>query len=192
MDQETGRKTEDQEQAQPAQETPPKRAKGHVFAPFHDEILRTVVAPKIAAAVEMAGPDLMSRAQLLQVFNETNECSVAASTFAEWCDTLGVSFERRLVVEIPGFRRETAKPGIARLLLESQQVVVPEGNDKVNVSNADRLRREAEDDEFDFEFDGPEGPASAQQPRVYQPHEIPGEDKSILPGGTILAPVSQV
>lgn len=75
----------------------------HPFTAFEDQILRQIIAPKISDIV--SGTEIESRTSLLAIFNETHGTKVTMATFGEWCEKLGITFERKVVVSIPGYRQ---------------------------------------------------------------------------------------
>jgi len=71
---------------------------------FEQEILESVIAPKIAEIVRCCGENIESRSSLLLLFNENNGTNITMATFSEWCEKLNIKFERKVVVSIPGYR----------------------------------------------------------------------------------------
>jgi len=71
---------------------------------FEQEILESVIAPKIAEIVRCCGENIESRSSLLLLFNENNATNITMATFSEWCEKLNIKFERKVVVSIPGYR----------------------------------------------------------------------------------------
>tara|TARA_Y100001938_G_C8060236_1_gene416792 strand:- start:913 stop:1293 length:381 start_codon:yes stop_codon:yes gene_type:complete len=69
------------------------------FAPFKQEILSTVILPKIMFLLE-AG-EIKSKGDLLMRFKETYESGVSMTTFDEWLSDLGITFERVTKVNLP-------------------------------------------------------------------------------------------
>ena len=69
------------------------------FAPFKQEILSTVILPKIMFLLE-AG-ETKSKGDLLMRFKETYESGVSMTTFDEWLSDLGITFERVTKVNLP-------------------------------------------------------------------------------------------
>lgn len=67
------------------------------------ECLRLVVAPRIAETVK-ANPEVENRMQLHRAFCELHGVRPSYSTFSGWCEDLGISFKRRIEVNIPGWR----------------------------------------------------------------------------------------
>ena len=76
----------------------------HPFMQFEQEILESVIAPKIAEIVSCCGENIESRSSLLLLFNENNGTNITMATFSEWCEKLNIKFERKVVVSIPGYR----------------------------------------------------------------------------------------
>ena len=68
------------------------------------ETLRLVIAPRIAALVFKAGGDIETRSDLHKRFCEEHELRVSYSTFSSWCEDLGISFKKRIEVNIPGWK----------------------------------------------------------------------------------------
>jgi hypothetical protein len=71
---------------------------------FEQEILESVIAPKIAEIVRRCGENIESRSSLLLLFNENHGTNITMATFSEWCEKLNIKFERKVVVSIPGYR----------------------------------------------------------------------------------------
>jgi len=82
----------------------PVPVRKHPFAPFHEEILAKVIAPRIAETVAQGGGSVTNRAELHRKFNEQHGTTVSYSTFSDWCEELDIKFETRIHVEIPGYR----------------------------------------------------------------------------------------
>jgi len=78
-------------------------SRSHPFVAFEEQILRQIIAPKISDIVD-GTPDIESRTKLLSIFNTTYSSHVTMATFGEWCDKLGITFEKRVVVNIPGYK----------------------------------------------------------------------------------------
>lgn len=76
----------------------------HPFMQFEQEILESVIAPKIAEIVRRCGENIESRSSLLLLFNENHATNITMATFSEWCEKLNIKFERKVVVSIPGYR----------------------------------------------------------------------------------------
>jgi hypothetical protein len=68
------------------------------------EVLRKVIAPKIATIVTQHGNDIENRQQLHRKFCEDYEVKPSYSTFSGWCEDLGISFKKKIEVHIPGWR----------------------------------------------------------------------------------------
>ena len=68
------------------------------------EVLRKVIAPKIATIVTQHGNDIENRQQLHRKFCEDYGVKPSYSTFSGWCEDLGISFKKRIEVHIPGWR----------------------------------------------------------------------------------------
>ena len=73
------------------------------FSNFQAEILEKVIQPKIAKIVA-EHDDITSRSSLLNIFNNEHNCNISMAVFAEWCEQIGITFEKRMVVNIPGYR----------------------------------------------------------------------------------------
>jgi hypothetical protein len=67
------------------------------------ETLRAVIAPRIADLVS-GDHGIETRQQLHQKFCEEHEVRMSYSTFAGWCEDLGVTFQKRIEVRIPGWK----------------------------------------------------------------------------------------
>lgn len=76
----------------------------HPFMQFEQEILESVIAPKIGEIVRRCGDNIESRTSLLLLFNENHGTNITMATFGEWCEKLGIKFERKVVVSIPGYK----------------------------------------------------------------------------------------
>ena len=76
----------------------------HPFMQFEQEILEAVIAPKIGEIVQRCGDNIESRTSLLALFNENHATNITMATFGEWCEKLGITFERKVVVSIPGYK----------------------------------------------------------------------------------------
>jgi len=76
----------------------------HPFMQFEQEILDSVIAPKIAEIVRRCGENIESRSSLLLLFNENHRTNITMVTFSEWCEKLNIKFERKVFVSIPGYR----------------------------------------------------------------------------------------
>lgn len=81
-------------------------SRSHPLAAFEEEILQKIVAPKISELVG-SGMEISSRTNLLSAFNIKYGTRVTMTTFGEWCDKLGITFEKRVVVSIPGYKPAT-------------------------------------------------------------------------------------
>ena len=73
------------------------------FTYFQQEILEQVIQPKIAKIVA-EHDDIASRSSLLNIFNNEHKCNISMCVFAEWCEDIGITFEKKMVVNIPGYR----------------------------------------------------------------------------------------
>lgn len=72
------------------------------------ETLGQVVLPEIAQVV--AAHDPTSVSELHMLFKESTGSTVSYSSFAAWCKALGIRFESRIQVTIPGMVRRAAPP----------------------------------------------------------------------------------
>jgi hypothetical protein len=79
----------------------------HPFMQFEQEILESVIAPKIGEIVRRCGDNIESRTSLLLLFNENHGTNITMATFSEWCEKLNIKFERKVVVSIPGYKPAT-------------------------------------------------------------------------------------
>jgi hypothetical protein len=68
------------------------------------EVLRLVIAPKLAVIVTRHGNDIENRQQLHRKFCEEYGVKPSYSTFSGWCEDLGISFRKRIEVSIPGWK----------------------------------------------------------------------------------------
>lgn len=68
------------------------------------ETLQLVIAPRIAALVFKAGGEIETRSDLHKRFCEEHELRISYSTFSSWCEDLGISFKKRIEVNIPGWK----------------------------------------------------------------------------------------
>jgi hypothetical protein len=75
----------------------------NAFSYFQQEILEQVIQPKIAKIVA-EHDDITSRSSLLNIFNNEHKCNISMCVFAEWCEDIGITFEKKMVVKIPGYR----------------------------------------------------------------------------------------
>ena len=75
----------------------------NAFSYFQQEILEQVIQPKIAKIVA-EHDDITSRSSLLNIFNNEHKCNISMCVFAEWCEDIGITFEKKMVVNIPGYR----------------------------------------------------------------------------------------
>ena len=73
------------------------------FTYFQQEILEQVIQPKIAKIVA-EHDNIASRSSLLNIFNNEHKCNISMCVFAEWCEDIGITFEKKMVVNIPGYR----------------------------------------------------------------------------------------
>ena len=68
------------------------------------EVLRAVIAPRIAKIVADKGDEIENRQQLHRAFCDEHGIKPSYSTFSGWCEDLGISFRKRIEVRIPGWR----------------------------------------------------------------------------------------
>ena len=73
------------------------------FSYFQSEILEKVIQPKIGKIVT-EHDDITSRSSLLNIFNNEHACNISMAVFAEWCEQIGITFEKKMVVKIPGYK----------------------------------------------------------------------------------------
>ena len=127
------------------------------------ETLRAVIAPRIADLVS-GDHGIETRQQLHQKFCEEHEVRMSYSTFAGWCEDLGVTFQKRIEVRIPGWKAMPRPDGF----------IGP-----MQAQGATRIARVEEPVDPD---------APVQWDMAPRPHEIPIEAfndnmPTILPGG---------
>ncbi len=134
------------------------------------ETLRAVIAPRIADLVS-GDHGIETRQQLHQKFCEEHEVRMSYSTFAGWCEDLGVTFQKRIEVRIPGWKAMPRPDGF----------IGP-----MQAQGATRTTRE------DFRAEQMEEPVDPDAPVQWdmtpRQHEIPIEAfndnmPTILPGG---------
>ncbi len=87
-----------------ANPTSPEAGKSVLGPAMWLEVLRKVIAPKIATIVTQHGNDIENRQQLHRKFCEDYGVKPSYSTFSGWCEDLGISFKKRIEVHIPGWR----------------------------------------------------------------------------------------
>jgi hypothetical protein len=87
------------------------------------ETLRLVIAPRIAALVFKAGGEIETRSDLHKRFCEEHELRISYSTFSSWCEDLGISFKKRIEVNIPGWK-SMPKPTTDSASTPHQQEVI--------------------------------------------------------------------
>lgn len=87
-------------------ETPTSQEAGRsVLGPvMWQEVLRLVIAPKLAVIVTQHGQDIENRQQLHRKFCDEYGVKLSYSTFSGWCEDLGISFRKRIEVSIPGWK----------------------------------------------------------------------------------------
>lgn len=91
------------EQTPESNPTSQEAGKSVLGAAMWAEVLRLVIAPRIADIVRQ-GPDIENRQQLHRAFCDHNKVRVSYSTFSGWCEDLGIQFRKRIEVNIPGWR----------------------------------------------------------------------------------------
>jgi hypothetical protein len=120
------------------------------------EVLRMVIAPRIARLVAEKGGEIENRQQLHRAFCDEHGIKPSYSTFSGWCEDLGISFRKRIEVSIPGWRdmpkQRTTRQQFAQPVAQEE----PAGPDEP------------------IEWDGP-----AQRPMVESNDGLP----NVLPGG---------
>ena len=92
-----------------------------------NEVLNKVIAPRIGACVTEC-PDIENRQQLHKAFCEKNNVRMSYSTFSGWCEDLGISFKKRIEVNIPGWKAAPVpkpRPQIVQQQIQ-QEIPVPE------------------------------------------------------------------
>lgn len=67
------------------------------------EVLVKVIAPRIAVCVA-ENQDIENRQQLHKAFCHQHSVRMSYSTFSGWCEDLGISFKKRIEVNIPGWK----------------------------------------------------------------------------------------
>lgn len=68
------------------------------------EVLRLVIAPRLAEIVRERGDGIENRQQLHRTFCDLHGVKPSYSTFSGWCEDLGITFRKRIEVSIPGWR----------------------------------------------------------------------------------------
>lgn len=68
------------------------------------EVLRLVIAPKLAALVAEHGEEIENRQDLHRRFCDEHGVKPSYSTFSGWCEDLGITFRKRIEVRIPGWK----------------------------------------------------------------------------------------
>ena len=136
------------------------------------EVLRKVIAPKIAVIVTQHGSDIENRQQLHRKFCEDYGIKPSYSTFSGWCEDLGISFRKKIEVHIPGWREmprpspDFIGPMPAAPTQPMQHQIVP----------VDMQDEEAVDPEAPIQWDAPKKPDL--------PIEMLNDNMpTILPGG---------
>ena len=90
-------------------EEDPKPASWHrnPFAPFKQEILEKIIAPKIVEIINLGATK--SKADLLMKFKDAHQSGISMTTFDEWLSELGITFERVTKVNLPAGMTEPVK-----------------------------------------------------------------------------------
>lgn len=105
------------------EETKPQSWHRNPFAPFKQEILSSVILPKIVFLLESS--EVKSKGELLARFKETYESGVSMTTFDEWLSDLGITFERVTKVNLPmGMTKPVKRQKM--ILTEKQETVEEE------------------------------------------------------------------
>ena len=73
------------------------------------EVLVKVIAPRIAVCVA-ENQDIENRQQLHKAFCHQHSVRMSYSTFSGWCEDLGISFKKRIEVNIPGWKAMPQTP----------------------------------------------------------------------------------
>jgi hypothetical protein len=96
------------------------------------EVLRLVIAPKLAVIVTRHGNDIENRQQLHRKFCEEYGVKPSYSTFSGWCEDLGISFRKRIEVSIPGWKEMPSvqptwsdKPMVVPVILQEEDAEAP-------------------------------------------------------------------
>lgn len=137
------------------------------------EVLRAVIAPRIAKIVADKGDEIENRQQLHRAFCDEHGIKPSYSTFSGWCEDLGISFRKRIEVRIPGWR-EMPRPsadfiGPMPAMPPHQTMRLP-AMDVVMMPQAE----EPVDPDAPVQWDGP-----SERPMVDMNDGLP----NILPGG---------
>lgn len=150
----------------PEEKSPTSREAGKsVLGPeMWSEVLQVVIAPRIASTIR-TNPEIENRHELHRKFCEGNSLRISYSTFSGWCEDLGITFKKRIEVNIPGWK-PVSPP--ARIPLRSVGEMGPPDSPTIAVSVEPE----------------PEEPMVWDSPRPL-PSQIFGDDglPNVLPGG---------
>lgn len=84
--------------------TSPEAGKSVLGPVMWQEVLRLVIAPKLAELVGKHGADIETRQDLHRMFCGEHGVKPSYSTFSGWCEDLGITFRKRIEVNIPGWK----------------------------------------------------------------------------------------
>lgn len=84
--------------------TSPEAGKSVLGPVMWQEVLRLVIAPKLADIVGKHGANIETRQDLHRMFCEEHGVKPSYSTFSGWCEDLGITFRKRIEVRIPGWK----------------------------------------------------------------------------------------
>jgi len=93
-----------------------KEAMKGQFKEFTEEIVNTIVKPKLQAIVSKHRESIHSRADLLELFNKEYDMHISMSTMQGWLDTLGIQFVRTVKIvglDLPAPGGAGARPATA-------------------------------------------------------------------------------
>lgn len=109
--------------------TSPEASKSVLGPEMWKDCLKFVIFPRILNVVRNNG-DIENRQQLHSKFCETNAVRVSYSTFSSWCEDLGITFKKRIEVQIPGWRdmprAQPDMPPPVVLAQQAQEDLLPE------------------------------------------------------------------
>ena len=89
---------------QPENPTSPEAGRSVLGPAMWQEVLRLVIAPKLAALVAEHGDEIENRQDLHRMFCTAHGVKPSYSTFSGWCEDLGITFRKRIEVRIPGWK----------------------------------------------------------------------------------------
>ena len=121
----------------------PKPARKHPFAPFHEEILAKIIAPRIAQTVAAGGGTVTNRGELHRKFNEQHGTTVSYTTFSDWCEELNIKFETRIHVDIPGYKQQRLSIPEYGMLSSPTSMTPPEFDDPASFAFDNAPRQSA-------------------------------------------------